>query len=175
MLALQEIIEKLLLFRDSSFSTSFSNPNIFSKALLLANFQSKATNRWNQSDLGYFNLYLDTKVYGKGKIVLVEKNIYYKNIVLFVQRIQNLVTFKGIALVKANISTLLRRSTFEWYTSKLAEFDQNILNNNLGMKSWINMLSQRFKVPTSVAPSLLTNKTYSLNNTQCCQPLAQYI
>lgn len=47
MLAFQEMIRKFLLFRDSSASTSLPNPNTSSKALLLANLQSKATDKWN--------------------------------------------------------------------------------------------------------------------------------
>lgn len=37
------------------------------------------------------------------------------------------------------------------------------------------MLSQRFKVPTSVVLGLFTDETYSLNNAQHCQPPAQYV
>lgn len=88
------------------------------------------------------------------------KNVYYRNVVLFMERIQNLAIFKGIALVKANIPTSLRASALKWYTFELAKFDYDALNNNLGIKSWINMLSQRFKVPTSMALGLLTVETY---------------
>lgn len=113
MLALQEIIEKLLLLRDSFSSISPLNSNAFSKALPLADLQSKAINRWNQSNLDYFDFYLDTKAHSESKVILVKKNIYYRNMVFFVQRIQNLVTFKGATLVKANILTLLKRSAFK--------------------------------------------------------------
>lgn len=135
MLALWEIIKKSLLFRNSSSSTFLPDSNAFSKALPPTNLLSKATNKWNQSDLNYFNPHLDTKVYGIGKVISVGKNDYYRNVVLFVQCIQNLVMFKGATLVKANIPTSLRRSVLKWYTSKLAEFNHDILNNNPNLKS----------------------------------------
>lgn len=81
------MIKKSLLFRDFSSSTSLSDANASSKALSLTDFQSKATNRWNQSNLNYFNPYLDIKAHGKGKVVLLGKNVYYKNVVFFVQYI----------------------------------------------------------------------------------------
>lgn len=84
MLVLKEMIKKLLLLRDSLSSTSLPNSNTSSKALPPTDLQSKATNRWNQSTFGYFDLHLDTKAHGKGKVVLVGKNVYYKNVVLFV-------------------------------------------------------------------------------------------
>lgn len=48
--------------------------------------------------------------------------------------------------------------------SELSDFDCNALNNNPGIKSWINSLSYRFKVPTSIALGFPPNETYSLNN-----------
>ena len=84
MLALREMIEKSLLLREFSSSTSPPDPNASSKALPPVDLQSKATNRCNQSDLGYFNPHLDTKAHSEGKVVSVGKDVYYRNVVLFV-------------------------------------------------------------------------------------------
>lgn len=70
-----------------------------------------------------------------GEVVLVRKNIYYKNMLLSIQHIQNLVMFKSATPVKVNISTSLRRSALEWYTSKLIEFNCDLLNNDPDIKS----------------------------------------
>ena len=161
------MIEKLLHLRDSSSSTFRFNPNTSSKALPLANLQSKTTNKWNQLDFSYFHPILNMKAHGEGKIILVEKNVYYRNVILLVQHIQNLITFIDFILVEKNISTSLKEFVFKWYTSKLVEYNQNILNNNLSMKSWINILFYCFKVPTSMALDLLTYKTYLLDNALC--------
>ncbi len=74
---------------------------------------------WNQADNSYFDPHFDDKANGAGKVVLVGKDVYYRHVVLFTQLIQNLVTFRGVTLVKANIATSLRGSTLEWYTSEL--------------------------------------------------------
>lgn len=68
--------------------------------------------RWNQAELGYFNPHLN-KAHGEGEVVLVGKDVYYRNVVLFVQRLQSLVTFCSPALVNANIVTSLRDSALE--------------------------------------------------------------
>lgn len=80
------------------------------------------------------------------------------------QCLQSLVIFCGAALVKDNIVTSLRGSALEWYTSELSDFDRDALNNDPGVKSWINTFSQRFKVPTSIALGLLTDETYFFND-----------
>lgn len=81
MLSLREMIKKSLLLRKSP-----PDPDTTLKAHPGANFLSKTiTERWNQADLGYFNPHLDTKAHDEGKMILVGKNMYYRNVMLFVQ------------------------------------------------------------------------------------------
>lgn len=175
MLALQEMIKKSLLLRNFFSSTLFSDPDAAFKAHLATNSLPKASmERWNQANLGYFDPHLD-RAYGKGEIVLIGKNVYHKNVVLFVQRFQNLVTFRGVALVKTNIATSLRGSALEWYTSELSNFDRNALNNNPGVKSWVNTLSYHFKIPTSMVLELFTDETYFFDDVQAQRPPVQYV
>ena len=142
---------------------------------VLSSKQPTRVERWNQTNLGYFDSHLDDKAYDAREVVLVGKDVYYHNVVLFIQCIQNLVTFKGTTLVKNNIAISLRGSALEWYTSELSDFNCDALNNDPGVKSWINTLSHRLKVPTSVALDLLTNEAYSLNNARARRPSAQYV
>lgn len=52
----------------------------------------------------------------------------------------------------------------KWSTLELSDFDHNILNNNPEVKNWINILSHRFKIPTSVGVGFLTNVTDLVDN-----------
>lgn len=168
------MLKKSLLFKDFASSTPPPNPNTSSKALSLMDLQSRAINRWNQSDLCYFNSHLD-KAHDESKIVSVGKDVYYRNIVLFVQRLHNLVTFKRISLVKTNITTSFWGFALEWYTSELSDFNRDALNNNPGIKSWINTLSHYFKIPISVALGLLADETYFFDDAHIRWLPAQYV
>ncbi len=78
--------------------------------------QSKQPTRgefWNQADLGYLDRHLDDNADVARKVMSVGKEVYYRNVVLFTQRIQNLVTFRGATLVKANIASWLCGSALE--------------------------------------------------------------
>ena len=111
--ALREIIKKFLLLRKSPSAIPSPSPVATPKTHPGANFFPKTTTkRWNQSDLGYFDPHLD-RAYKEDKIVLAGKEVYYWNVVLFVQRFQSLVIFQGAALVKANIITSLWGSALE--------------------------------------------------------------
>lgn len=72
--------------------------------------------------MGYFDLYLN-RVYREDEIVLVEKDVYYGNIILLIQRLQSLVIFRGATLLKINIAISLQDSALEWYTFELSKFD----------------------------------------------------
>ncbi len=175
MLSLWEMIEKSLLLKESLSNTPPPDLNAIPKALLAGDSLPKAsTKRWNQADLGYFDPHLD-RVHGEDEIVLVGKDVYYRNVVLFVQRLQSLVTFRGASLVKANIDTFLQGCAPKWYTSELSNFDRNALNNDQGVKSWVNTLSHRFKVSTNVAFGLLRDETYSLDDARAQRLPAQYV
>ena len=169
------MIKKSLFLRMSPSVTPPLDPDATSKALPNGDSLSKALiKRWNQAGLSYFDPHLD-KAHGEGEIVSVRKDIYYRSVVLFVQRFQSLVIFWGAALIKANIATSLGGSVLKRYTSKLSDFDRNVLNNDPGIKNWINTLSHRFKIPTSVAFDFLTDETYSLNDVQARRLPAQYV
>ncbi len=166
MLSHWEMIEKSLFLRESPSTTPPPDPNVSPKAHPTANSLLKnSTERWNQAKLDYFDPHLN-RTYGKDEIVSIQKDVYYRNVVLFVHRLQSLVTFQNAAFVKANIAISLQSSVLEWYTSKLSNFDHDILNNDQGVKSWVNTFSHRFKVPTSVALGLLTNETYYFKDAQ---------
>ena len=105
------MIEKSLLLRDSLSATPPPDPDAIPKAPPGGDLKA-STERWNQAGLGYFDSHLD-KVHGEGGIVLVGKDVYYKNVVFFIKRLQNLVTFRGATLVKANIATSLQGSALE--------------------------------------------------------------
>lgn len=97
--------------------------------------------------------------------MLVRKNVYHRNVTLFIQRLQSLVTFREAAFVKANIATSLHCCALKWYASELSDFDFNALNNDPDVKSWVNILSHCFKVYTSMSLGVFTNEIYFLDNT----------
>lgn len=129
------MIEKSLLLTDSAFTTPPPDSDAAPKVLPGSDSLPKTSiGRWNQADLGYCDLHLD-KIYRKSEIVLVRKDVYYKNVVFFIYCLQSLVIFQGAAFVKVNITTSLQYSILTCYTSELSNFDRNTLNNNLGVKS----------------------------------------
>lgn len=93
------------------------------KSTSIANLMLKTSQeRWNQVELGYFDPHFD-KAHKESEIMLIGKDVYYRNIVLFVQCLQSLVIFCNVTLVKANIFISFHNSALEWYTSEFNNFD----------------------------------------------------
>ena len=61
-------------------------------------------------DIGFFDLNLSIS-YSESEVVLVGKKLYYRNIILFIKRIKDLVIIKRYELVRANLNTYLRKIT----------------------------------------------------------------
>ena len=93
--------------------------SLHSEPFLIPSGQPTRGERWNQAKLGHFDPHLDDKADGAGEIVSLRKDVYYQNVIFFIQHIEYLVTFRGANLVMANIANSLRSSALEWYTSEL--------------------------------------------------------
>lgn len=101
------MIEKSLFLKEFYFAILFFDSHVSPKALFGGDSLSKTLiKKWNQIDLSYFKPYID-RAHKKGEIVLVGKDVYYQNIVLFLQRFQSLVTFWEATFLKTNIATSL--------------------------------------------------------------------
>ena len=83
-------------------------------------------------ELGYFDPHLDLS-HGEKEVVTVRKDVYYRNVVFFVQHVWDLVAFKGVNLVKTNLTILLHGASLEWYNSELDESDRDGLRKTSGM------------------------------------------
>ena len=64
-------------------------------------------NKWKAEELGFFDPYLTSSL-GLEDVMTMNKELYYRSIILFIDRIADLVTIKLAVLVKANINIYLR-------------------------------------------------------------------
>ena len=133
------------------------------------------SDRWNPADLGYFDPHLD-KSYGEGEIVTVGKDLYFRSVILFVERIKDLATVKGDALVRTNLNTSLRGAALKWYTAELSNLERTGLRNDpRGVEEWCNALLVRFKELPGVALSHLTSEKYTATDARAKREPADYV
>ena len=70
--------------------------------------------RWNSDNLGFFDSFYDSKsVSIEVAIKHAEKEIYFRDIHLFVDRAEEFCVIKGVALIRENLWISLRRIALE--------------------------------------------------------------
>ena len=122
---------------------------------------SSSFDRWNSSDLGYFDPHLD-KSYGEGEIVTVGKDTYFRSVILFIERLRDVAAVKGFIAVKANLGTVLRGTVLLWYTTELSNLKKLGLRADNDIDEWCKVLLKRFKESIGVALAHLTAEKYTL-------------
>ena len=101
------------------------------------------TERFRAEDIGFFDLYLDSK-FGEGAIVQVNNSIYYRNVHFFVGQAENIVLSKNDVLIKLNLHQCLRGVTQKWYAAELFNSQKQLLLNGNQINNWAVYLKTPF-------------------------------
>lgn len=84
-------------------------------------------------DIGYFDPHLDD-AYGK--------DVYYRDVHLFLGQAESIATIKGAYLIRTNLHICLCGSAQQWY---VADLQRDSLHGGLSLDNWIETLTARFK------------------------------
>jgi hypothetical protein len=94
----------------------------------------------------------------------VKKDIYFRNVHLFLKRVKNVIRVKNVNQVRQNLFICLRNLTLQWYISESSENIKNWLRYDNEIEYWKKELLKRFKKSVSVAMTSLIKKKYSMND-----------
>ncbi len=95
-------------------------------------------------DIGFFTPHLD-EAYGKGDIVQMGKDVYYRDVHLFLGQAKAAATIKGSHLICISLHICLREDAQQWYAAELLDLQRDGLHGGLGLDNWIQTLTARFK------------------------------
>ena len=120
---------------------------------------------WRPEELGFFDPDLnDDSVIGKGDIVYLESHPYYRNVFIFVERIQDVAKAKGENTVRLNLHSCLRGTALEWHASELTSIEKDSLRALELEEGWIRLLISRFKERPAVALAKMERDKYTLQD-----------
>ena len=91
-----------------------------------------------------------------------DKNVYYRNVHLFCERIRNLIVIKSEELIRINLNICFFDYAFIWYISKLKILSRIDLRSLFLENDWIRELKLRFKFNHSVVIDALVFERYIL-------------
>ena len=129
---------------------------------------------WRPEELGFFDPQLPAS-YGVGPMVRDGKDLYYRNVHLFCERVLDLATTKGQELVRANLNTCLRGSALTWYTAALSRLERTGLRNLELEEGWIKELTNRFKPNHATAINSVIAERYTIADVRSGRDPSEYV
>ena len=162
---------------------NFFESSNFSKFQNTSNFQNTSTiendndeNRWNVDEIDFFDLLYDDK-----SIVIVEfiehidKNIYFRNVTYFIERVKNIIKIKNVELIRQNFYICFRDIALIWYIIILIENEKRFVKLNNDVEKWIRVLYKRFKKFVVVIMFTITKKRYIIKNVRRRQKFMKFV
>ena len=116
---------------------------------------------WRFEDLDFFDFKLST-FFEFDFMIRDDKNIYYRNVHLFCERIRNLIVIKNEKLIRINLNICFFVYAFIWYISKLKILSRVDLRNFSFENDWIKKLKLRFKLNHFVVIDAFVFERYTL-------------
>ncbi len=104
----------------------------------------------------------------------VEKDIYFRDVHLFLKRVKNVIRMKNVSQVRKNLFICLRDLTLQWYISKLSENIKNLLRYDNEVEYWEKELLKKFKESVSVVMISLVKEKYTTNDVRRRKEFREY-
>ena len=84
--------------------------------------------RFNLGDIGFFDPFYDNKSTDTGPgMEYTGKETFFRDIIVFINRIKDVSRTRGIELVYTNLQLCLRGEALEWYTLQLTDAEKRLL------------------------------------------------
>ena len=116
---------------------------------------------WRSKNLDFLDSKLFT-FYDSNSMIRDDKNVYYRNVHFFCERIRNLVAIKSEELIRVNLNICLFDYAFIWYILKLRALNRVDLRSLSFEDDWIKKFKLRFKSNHSVVIDVLIFERYTL-------------
>jgi hypothetical protein len=105
--------------------------------------QPASSAAYRLDELGYF--YPNLPEPSDAAVVTIGKEVYYRDVNRFIQRIRDVAASRGEAVLQLHLFGNLRGSAMEWYADQIDQNAKLTLRYYPLEQGWIKMLSDRFK------------------------------
>ena len=136
--------------------------------------QISPTKQLKAEDVGFFDPeYQDEKSISSEPIVNTGKHVLYRDVYIFVDRLQDLAETHTSSSVKDVIASCLRGSALMWYSTELTKQEKDVLRHrSTDVDKWYATLIKRFKMRIAVAFAHLQQASYSFRHMRSLTPRA---
>ena len=123
------------------------------------------SSKWNASEIELFDSNFDGKsVITKSAIEHSEKNTYYRNVHVFVERFRQMIIILESELMRRNLSFCLCEIALNWHTVELTNDNRRLLIYDNEIDEWVRKLIERFKESSSIVIITLLRERYIMKD-----------
>ena len=128
------------------------------------------------SDIGFFDSNFDEKFMKIEKpIIHIEKNTFYRNVHIFVERVKEMTIVLRFETIKKNLSTCFKESALIWHIVEFTNTFRRILTYEQNVKKWIQTLTQKFKQQTITITINFLKEFYIMKNARKLRKSRKYV
>jgi hypothetical protein len=164
----QEFIEtqrrELMIMMQEFWAQRFSFFASFAASFFSQTLDSRSE-RWVSKDLKFFDSTYDEKFTTiDDTMQLVDKNTYFRNVHLFIDRVKNIIVIKTIDVIRNNLYICLRDTIMTWYTTELFEKTKELVKTSNNLDVWKRYLIKRFRDRSNVIMIIIIRERYIMKN-----------
>jgi hypothetical protein len=132
--------------------------------------------KWIAVDLRFFDSIYDEKfTITTDSMQHVDKDTYFRDVHLFIDRIRNIAIIKEIETVRSNLYTCLRDTVMIWYTAELFEEAKELVRTKNNLDVWKCYLIKRFQDRLNVTMITIIRKRYIMNDARRRRKSREYV
>ena len=153
----------IIFIQNAAVKMNTSTQKVFSKNYF------KATN------VSFFDLKLE-KSYDSDDVVQINRDVYYRNVFMFVKRIKNAMITYETETIRTNLSTCLRETTQIWYIENLSDLKKQTLRSlDEEADHWCETFIKKFRQSVTFALQKLSGERYSLNDVKNHKNISSFV
>ncbi len=132
--------------------------------------------RWVTADLEFFDSIYDDKILITAESMQhANKDIFFKDIHLFIDWVKNITVIKDAEIVRNNLYTCLRDIAMIWYTVELFEEVKELVRTENNLDVWKRYLIKRFRDRFNVAMITIIRERYIMNDARRRRESREYV
>ena len=169
--ALQSLMRTFEFFESFDFQ-EFQKAKSFQNTSVV---DSDNDNRWNVDEVDFFDFMYDDKSAAIDELIEhIDKNMYFRNVIYFIDRIKDMTEVKKVEVIRQNLYICFRSIALVWYIIIFIENQKRLVKLNNDVDEWARVLHKRFKKSTFFVMTTITKERYIMNNVKRKREFMKY-
>ena len=135
----------------------------------------QSDNRWNAAEIEFFDSLYDEKSAAIENVIEhSEKDIYFRNVHVFIERVKDMTQIKDDILIRNNLYSRLRNIAFAWYTFNFSDDHKRLIKFDIEVDEWIKILLKKFKQSSKTVLATVIKEKYTMKDVRKRRKFVKY-